>query len=177
MRRGVFSPAVKLAFFTACIVTIHHVRSGGAVIICRHLSSHFERSGLASAEIGAIEQINSARMVTVMLLTMRLLMFQRMLKRIGTPSLKPDDAMSAIGPKRTRCASGRQVQMPVSAKGWAQMYLKENPWTYSRRKTRQEWDQAALKQVHVAVNSILRDCGQSAQHTAHNQSRWPRLGR
>jgi len=35
--------------------------------------------------------------------------------------------------------------------------LKENPWTYQRRSSKQEWEQAALKQGHVAINSILRD--------------------
>ena len=52
---------------------------------------------------------------------------------------------------------GRQVQLNASAKGWAQMYLKENPWTSRRRGTRQEWEQAALRQGQIAVNSILRD--------------------
>jgi hypothetical protein len=41
--------------------------------------------------------------------------------------------------------------------GWARMYLDANPWTYSRRSTQHEWEQAALKQGHIAVNSILRD--------------------
>jgi hypothetical protein len=52
---------------------------------------------------------------------------------------------------------GRQVQLHASAKGWAQMYLKENPWTYSRRSQRVEYEQAALRQGHIAVNSVLRD--------------------
>jgi len=52
---------------------------------------------------------------------------------------------------------GRQVQLPASAKGWAQMFLKEQPWNYNRRSTRQEYEQAALRQGHIAVNSILRD--------------------
>jgi hypothetical protein len=52
---------------------------------------------------------------------------------------------------------GRAVQLKASAKGWAQLYLKENPWTYSRRSARVEYEQAALRQGHVAVNSILRD--------------------
>ena len=37
------------------------------------------------------------------------------------------------------------------------MWLKENPWTYTRRCTKQEWEQRALKQGLVAVNSALRD--------------------
>jgi hypothetical protein len=52
---------------------------------------------------------------------------------------------------------GRQVQLRASASGWAQMSLKANPWTYLRRSTQHEWEQAALRQGHVAVNSILRD--------------------
>jgi hypothetical protein len=52
---------------------------------------------------------------------------------------------------------GRRVQLHASAKGWAQMWLKANPWNYSRRKTRDEYAQAALEQGHVAVNSVLRD--------------------
>jgi hypothetical protein len=52
---------------------------------------------------------------------------------------------------------GRQVQLRASAKGWAQLFLKEQPWNYNRRSTRQEYEQAALQQGHVAVNSILRD--------------------
>jgi hypothetical protein len=35
--------------------------------------------------------------------------------------------------------------------------LKENPWTHNRRASRIDWEQAALRQGHVAVNSILRD--------------------
>jgi hypothetical protein len=52
---------------------------------------------------------------------------------------------------------GQQIQMRVSAKGWAQMWLKENPHNSYRRMTRHDYEQAALKQGHIAVNSILRD--------------------
>jgi hypothetical protein len=52
---------------------------------------------------------------------------------------------------------GRPIQLRASAKGWAQMYLKDNPWTGRRRNSRAEHDQAALRQGHIAVNSILRD--------------------
>ena len=52
---------------------------------------------------------------------------------------------------------GRQIQLPASAKGWAQMYLKAEPWTHRRRGLRIDYEQAALRQGHVAVNSILRD--------------------
>jgi hypothetical protein len=52
---------------------------------------------------------------------------------------------------------GRSVQLPASAKGWAQAWLKENPWNYRMRHTRQEHEGSALRQGHIAVNSILRD--------------------
>ena len=52
---------------------------------------------------------------------------------------------------------GQSVQLSASAKGWAQAWLKANPWNYNRRSTRQDWEQRALKQGHIAVNSVLRD--------------------
>jgi len=52
---------------------------------------------------------------------------------------------------------GRPVQMPVSAKGWAQMWLKENPHTYRMRTSRHDYEQKALQQGYVAVNSMIRD--------------------
>jgi len=53
---------------------------------------------------------------------------------------------------------GRPMQLKASAKGWAQMYLKEHPYNYSRmRSTKQEHEQKALKQGLIAINSILRD--------------------
>jgi stress-induced morphogen len=52
---------------------------------------------------------------------------------------------------------GRNMQIPVSAKGWAQKWLKENPQSYRSRLSHQEYEQEALRQGHIAVNSILRD--------------------
>src|SRR5215831_9616689 len=40
---------------------------------------------------------------------------------------------------------GQNVQLKASARGWAQAWLKENPWNYSRRSTRQDYEQRALK--------------------------------
>lgn len=51
----------------------------------------------------------------------------------------------------------RSMQLRASAKGWAALYLKENPWTGRRRGTRKDYEQAALRQGLIAVNSILRD--------------------
>jgi hypothetical protein len=52
---------------------------------------------------------------------------------------------------------GRQVQLRASARGWAGMYLKENPWNGYRKSNKQQWENAALAQGLIAVNSILRD--------------------
>lgn len=52
---------------------------------------------------------------------------------------------------------GRPIQLRANAKGWAQMFLKQEPWTHRRRGQRVDYEQAALRQGHVAVNSILRD--------------------
>lgn len=52
---------------------------------------------------------------------------------------------------------GRSIQLRASAKGWAQMYLKERPWTSRMRSEKRSYEQNALKQGLVAVNSILRD--------------------
>lgn len=52
---------------------------------------------------------------------------------------------------------GRPVQLRASAKGWAAMYLRARPFSSRTRGTRAEYEQRALRQGLVAVNSILRD--------------------
>jgi hypothetical protein len=52
---------------------------------------------------------------------------------------------------------GNRVQLRASAKGWATMFLKAEPWTPQRRSTRQQYEQAALDKGLIAVNSVLRD--------------------
>jgi hypothetical protein len=52
---------------------------------------------------------------------------------------------------------GRQVQMRANAKGWAQMALKEEPYTSRRRDSKVEYERKLMAQGLVAVNSILRD--------------------
>jgi hypothetical protein len=53
---------------------------------------------------------------------------------------------------------GRPVQLVVTAKGWAALYLKAHPYNSARMKrTRIDYEQAALRQGDIAINSILRD--------------------
>jgi hypothetical protein len=52
---------------------------------------------------------------------------------------------------------GRQHQLRVSAKGWAQMSLRKNPWTHRHRTSKHDYEQRALTQGYLAINSIVRD--------------------
>ena len=52
---------------------------------------------------------------------------------------------------------GHQVHLRASARGWAELFLRENPWNNRRRCSEQEWERRALDQGMIAVNSILRD--------------------
>jgi len=52
---------------------------------------------------------------------------------------------------------GRQVQMEASGKGWASMFLREEPWNKRRHLNQHDYEQAALNQGVRATSSILRD--------------------
>jgi hypothetical protein len=52
---------------------------------------------------------------------------------------------------------GRPVQLRASAKGWAAMCLKAEPWTPRRRDSRSDYERKALDQGLIAINSIIRD--------------------
>lgn len=53
--------------------------------------------------------------------------------------------------------NGRNIQLKASAQGWANAYLKENPWNSRRYLPEKEWETKWLDQGMIAVNSILRD--------------------
>jgi hypothetical protein len=83
----------------------------------------------------------------------------KMLRRLGCEQIgimddfQNDELLLAFAHR------GRRVQLRASAKGWAQMYLKAKPYSYryGYRRSRVEYEQAALQQGRIAVNSILRD--------------------
>lgn len=52
---------------------------------------------------------------------------------------------------------GRSVQIEASAKGWAAMYLREEPWSYRRTLDKVQYERKALAQGSIAVYSMLRD--------------------
>jgi len=52
---------------------------------------------------------------------------------------------------------GTQIQLRASAQGWANAYLKQEPWNSYRKCNRQAYETKALDKGMVAINSILRD--------------------
>lgn len=52
---------------------------------------------------------------------------------------------------------GRNIQLTANAKGWAGYWLKANPWSHRKRLKQEAYQQKALDQGVIAVNSILRD--------------------
>lgn len=52
---------------------------------------------------------------------------------------------------------GRDVHLRASANGWAVLYLKAHPYNYRRNGTKTDWEQKAVRQGLIAINSILRD--------------------
>ena len=81
----------------------------------------------------------------------------KILRRFGCESVGFMDDFAEQSVLLAFTHRGRQVQLRASAKGWAQMYLKENPWGPRRRGPRQDYEAAVLRQGLIAVNSILRD--------------------
>lgn len=81
----------------------------------------------------------------------------KMLQRFGCISVGFMDDFENSSVMLVFVHRGRHVQLNASAKGWAQMYLKEHPWSYARKLSKQPYEQKALRQGLVAVNSILRD--------------------
>lgn len=52
---------------------------------------------------------------------------------------------------------GKTVSLEASWKGYAAAWSKAHPYKYSHRKSRQAYDQDALKQGQMSVCSVLRD--------------------
>jgi hypothetical protein len=81
----------------------------------------------------------------------------KILRRFGCESIEFMDDYEEHEVLLAFTHRGRNVQLRASAKGWAQIWLKENPLSYRARKSESEHKQWALKQGHLAVNSMLRD--------------------
>jgi hypothetical protein len=81
----------------------------------------------------------------------------KLLRRFGCESVGVTDGFGRHEVVLAFVHRGRSILLRASAKGWAQMYLRECPWTQRRRATRREYEQDALRQGLISVNSILRD--------------------
>jgi hypothetical protein len=81
----------------------------------------------------------------------------KILRRLGCESIGFMDVYEKHEVLLAFTHRGRQVQLTASAKGWAAVWLKENAHSPRCRRSRVEYEQDALRQGHVAVNSILRD--------------------
>lgn len=81
----------------------------------------------------------------------------KLLQRFGCESVGFMDDFTEHSVLLAFTHRGRNVQLRASAKGWAQMYLRENPWNFRRKSNQRDYEQAALRQGVIAINSILRD--------------------
>ena len=81
----------------------------------------------------------------------------KILKRFGCTSVGFMDEFDTGSVMLAFVWRERQIQLRASSRGWASAYLRENPWSAKRHSTREEWEQRALDQGMIAVNSILRD--------------------
>lgn len=51
----------------------------------------------------------------------------------------------------------RRVHLEASFRGYAEAWLRENPWTYRRKSTQEQWKEMAFRKGELAAPSILRD--------------------
>lgn len=52
---------------------------------------------------------------------------------------------------------GNRIAMRLSARGWARIHLSKFPWTTRMKVGREAYEEGALAQGQIAVNSMLRD--------------------
>lgn len=81
----------------------------------------------------------------------------KILQRFGCESVGFMDEFSTRSVLLAFSHRGRNVQLRASAQGWANSYLREYPWTSRRHYSKAQWEEKALQQGMIAVNSILRD--------------------
>lgn len=80
----------------------------------------------------------------------------RLLRRLGCESVGFMDDFDRQEVILAFSHQGRDVQLRASARGWAALWLKANPYG-RKRGTQEDYHRRALAQGFVAVNSILRD--------------------
>lgn len=81
----------------------------------------------------------------------------RLLHRLGCESVGFMDEFAEQAVLLAFAHRGRHIKLRASAKGWAALWLKANPYHGRMRCTVSEHQQRALRQGLIAVNSIIRD--------------------
>lgn len=81
----------------------------------------------------------------------------RLLRRMGCEKIGFMDEFDRAEVLLAFQHRGRNVELRASAKGWAAMFLNARPFSSRMRGNRHDYEQRALRQGFVAVNSILRD--------------------
>lgn len=81
----------------------------------------------------------------------------RLLRRLGASSVGWMDDYDKAEVLLAFTHRGRPVQFRASAKGWAAMFLRAEPWTSRRKSTKASYEASALRQGHIAISSVIRD--------------------
>jgi hypothetical protein len=81
----------------------------------------------------------------------------KLLRRMGCESVGFMDNFAQHEVLLAFTHRGRPVQLRASAKGWAAMFLRAEPWTTRHRKNCVQYEASALEQGMIAVDSIIRD--------------------
>jgi hypothetical protein len=89
----------------------------------------------------------------------------KILRRLGCESIGFMDDFQSHEVLLAFSHRDRRVQLRASARGWAALYLRAEPWKPGRRDSRHDYEQKALAQGYIVVNSELRDWAK-AQVTA-----------
>lgn len=82
---------------------------------------------------------------------------RKILQRFGAESVGFMDEFETKSIQLAFKLRGHPVMLRASAQGWANAWLAENPWSPRRYLKQKEWEQKAIDQGMVAVNSVLRD--------------------
>ena len=82
---------------------------------------------------------------------------KKILRRLGCDCIGFME--DSLNKKLTVCFihRGQKYEIACSASGWAAFFLEHNPHTTRHRRSRREYEEDALEQGFVAINSVLRD--------------------
>lgn len=82
---------------------------------------------------------------------------RQMLLKFGVDRLRFDEDMLKHEIKVEFIYKGLPVSMPINTDKLAAVYLKDDPWTWNKRSTKQEWETEKKRIAQNAAFSILED--------------------